>query len=208
MIVTRAFLEKLFSSFSLPLLYLFETPGLVPNDTLPSGVSEEEVAYICAFVLCAGIYIFSADLSPAGFRDDGIGHSFNSPPPNTGLSGNGYVEVETALVRLDKFWAPNASFPVWSQYPIIQDPGSYWNIGYDAIVCVKMYEPWIVQIYNSSLGVPTTMTIVRKSATADFETDYGKGDPYLDSYTQALNYTGKDSAYYNGYAGGFSFERC
>jgi len=143
--------------------------------------------------------------------DDKLAHSFYSPPPNTGLSGNGYVEMETALVRLDKFWAPNASFPVWSRYP--QIPGgestpSDWNIGYDAIVCVKMYEPWIVQIYNSSLGVPTTMTIVRKSATADFEPGCGDGGPCLDSYTQALNYTGKDSAYYIGYADGFSLERC
>jgi len=54
-------MEKLFSSFSLPLLDIKEPPGLSPNDTLPSGVSEEEVGYIGAFILCTGISIFSAE---------------------------------------------------------------------------------------------------------------------------------------------------
>jgi hypothetical protein len=80
-IVTRALLEKLFSSFSLPLPDEFKTPNLSflsSNDTLPSGVSEEEVAYIGAFVSCAGISIFSADPAPAGFWDNGVAHSFHS----------------------------------------------------------------------------------------------------------------------------------
>ena len=58
MIVTRAFLENLFSSFSLPLPDVFKTPDvaiLSPNDTLPSSVSEEEVAYTGALILCASI---------------------------------------------------------------------------------------------------------------------------------------------------------
>jgi len=206
-IVARAFLEKLFSSFSLPLPDLFKTPNLSllhANETLPSGVSEEEVGYIGALVLCASISILSADLAPAPFADDGMAHSFVSPPPTTGESGNEYVEMETVLVRLNEGWAPNASFPIRSLTPTTEtQPSAGMDIGYDAIVCVKMYEPWVVQIYNSSLGIPTTMTIVGKSATADFEMDYENREPY----TQALNYTGKDSAYYIGYAGGFSFER-
>jgi len=208
-IVARAFLEKLFSSFSLPLPDQFKTPDpspTSPNDTLPSGISEEEVGYISAFALCASISILSADLAPAPFVDDGLAHSFFSPPPTTGESGNEYVEMETILVRLDEGWAPKASSPVWSWNSIVagHEVSPSMHVSYDAIVCVKMYEPWIVQIYNSSLGVPTTMNIVGKSATADFQTDYRNREPY----TEALNYTGKDSAYYNGYAGGFSFERC
>ena len=57
-IVTRAFLENLFSSFSLPLPDVFKTPEvplLGPNEKLPSGVSEEEVVYAGALILCAGI---------------------------------------------------------------------------------------------------------------------------------------------------------
>ena len=182
------------------------TPILGPNDTLPSGVVEEEVAYAGAPVLCAGISIFSADLAPAWFLDDGNAHSFDSLTPTTGESGNGWVGIEIALVRVDNNYGRsfNMSFPVWGR-PTVVFGGGY-QVGYDAVVCVKMYEPWIVQIYNSSLGVPTTMNIVGKSASTDFETDVGNKGPRLDSYTRALNSIGKDTAYYVRYAGGFSFE--
>ena len=54
----RAFLEKLFSSVSVPLPEQFTLPNpslLNPNDTLPSSVTEEELGYVGAFLLCAGI---------------------------------------------------------------------------------------------------------------------------------------------------------
>jgi len=144
-----------------------------------------------------------ADLSPAGFWDNGAAHSFHSLTPIMGESGNGWVGTETVLVRLNNSYAPNANFPVWSEESIEDASGFSSRIGYDAVVCVEMYEPWIVQIYNSSLGVPTTMTIVDKSASTDFETDYGKRGPHLDSYTRALNSTGKVSAYYVRYVDSF-----
>jgi len=200
----RALLEELFSSFSLPLPDQFKTPDFmspVYGNGLPSGVIEEEVAYVCAFILCAGIPVFAANLAPATFLNDGRAHSFKSLLPTMGESWNGWVEVETVLIRLDERYAPNASFPVW-------DMEEFSRVGYDAVVCVRMYEPWIVQIYNSGLGVPTTMNIVGKSASTDFEMGYGKRDPHLDSYTRALNSTGKDLAFFAGYAGSFSFERC
>ena len=117
-------------------------------------------------------------------------------------SGNEWVEIGIVLVRLDSYWAPNASFSVWSKS--LHDIG---RVGYDAVVCVEMYEPWIVQIYNSSFGVPTTMAIVGKSATTDFEPDDGNRGPHLDSYTRVLNSTDKSTAFYVRYAGGFPFER-
>jgi len=208
-IVTKAFLENLYSSFSLPLPDTFKTSEFVfvsPNDTLPSSVSEEEVAYVGAFVLCAGISIFSADLAPAKFEDDGRAHSLEVHMPFDIESGNGWIGTETVLVRLEDSYAPNASFPVWSEDPIGDASGFSSRIGYDAAVCVEMYESWIVQIYNSSLGVPTTMAIVCKSATTDFEPDDGNTGPRLDSYTRALNSTGKTVPYYFRYASGFSFE--
>ena len=206
----RAFLENLFSSVSLPLPDVFKTPAvplLSPNDTLPSGVSKEELAYIGAFVLCASISIFSADIAPVWFQDNGMAHSTGSYSPTVGELGNGWVGVETVLVRLNNSYAPNATFSVWNADPIEDASGFSSRIGYDAVVCLEMCEPWIVQIYNSSLGVPTTMAIVGKSATTDFETDDGNTGPHLDSYTRALNSTGKDPTYYVRYAGGFSFER-
>ena len=199
-IVTRALLEELFSSFSLPPPDVFKVgpgvPLLIPNDTLPSGISDEEVAYVCAFVLCAGISIFSADLAPAQFENNGRAHSFDSLVPFINESWNGWVGIETVLVSLDNYFAPNATFPVWGTGSTFAYPdGANTRVGFDAVVCVKMYEPWIVQIYNSSLGIPTTMTIVGKSASTDLETDDGNRGPHLDSYTRALNSTGKDPAY-------------
>ena len=135
------------------------------------------MAYFCAFVLCAGIFIFSADLAPARFEDGGTAHSFHSYMLTACKSGNGRAGVETVLVCLDNMFAPNANFPVWGVDP----ERSTSRIGYDAVVCVQMCEPWIVQIYNSSLGVPMTMAIVGKSGTTDFETDYGNRGPHLDS---------------------------
>jgi len=221
-IITRAFLENLYSSFSLPLPDEFKTPKgplLSRNDTLPfnfgeeevayvgamlpSGISEEEVAYVGAFVLCTGITIFNADLSPVQFGDTGWTHMLHDYSLTTSGSGNGWVGLETALVRLSDPYAPGATFPVWST---VQERPTI-LIGYDAVVCVEMCEPWIVQIYNSSLGIPTTMSIVNKSATTDFETDDGNRGPRLDSYTRVLNSTDKDLAYSVRYAGSFSFER-
>lgn len=51
-IVPRALLEKLFSSFSLPLPETFKTPDLAflsPTDSLPSNVSRDDVAYVGVF---------------------------------------------------------------------------------------------------------------------------------------------------------------
>ena len=201
MIVTRAFLENLFSSFSLPLLDVPPSfPPLGPGDALPSGISEEGAAYTSTFIVCAAIYIFSADLAPVRANDDGVTHTSIS---FTREWGNGWLGVETVLIRLNNSYTPNMTFPIWSADPIEDASGFSSRIGYDAAVCVELYEPWIVQTYNSSLGVPTTMTIVGKSASTDFETDDGNRGPHLDSYTRALNSTGKESAFFVRYVGSF-----
>ena len=149
----------------------------------------------------------NAEPPAAGFWDNGVAHSFHSVPAIKGESGNGWVGVETVLVRLNNSYTHTASFPVWSTDAIVDASGFSSRIGYDAVVCVEMYEPWILEIYNSSLGVPTTMAIVNKSASTDFETDDGSRGPHLGSYVRALNSTGKYSAYQIRYAGILSLER-
>ena len=147
-----------------------------------------------------------ADLAPALIPNYGLAHSFHNFEYITGESGNGWVMVETVLVRVNKRYAPNSKFSVSHEFPNERVSTIFIDVGYDAVICAETYEPWIVQIYNSSLGVPTTMAIVGKSATTDFETDYGDRGPYLDSYTRTLNSTGKDTAFRIGYAGSFPFE--
>lgn len=198
MIVAKTLMERLFSSFSLSLPDIFETPtiSLSPNDSLPSTVSEGEVAYIGTFASYVDDTVFHAHPVLAGFWDNGVAHSFHSLTPIKGEAGNGWVATEIVLVRLNDSYVKAASFPVYSEDSIVDASGYNSRIGYDAVVCVEMYEPWIVEIYNSSLGVPTTMRIVSKSSSTDYETDDERIGLHLDSYTRALNSTGKDAAYY------------
>jgi len=181
-IVTRAFLEDLFSTLSLPLPDVFKTPGapfLSPNDALPPvSVRKRWPALVRSSCVPA---FLCANLSPAGFEDNGVAHSFHSYMPIAGESGNGWVWVETVLVCLTNDCVPNAISPVWSADPTINPPEL--SIGYDVVFCVEICEPWIVQIYNSSLCIPMTMSIVDKSGTTDFETDDGNRGPDLDSDT-------------------------
>jgi hypothetical protein len=212
-IITRALLESLFSSFSLTLPEQFKTPDLSPldpTDSLPSSVSKEEVAYIGMFVSGAGSSAFRTDPAPAKFWDNGVAHSFHSLTPTTGQAGNGWVGTETVLVRLNNSYTHTAQFPVYGEEAIVDASGFNSRIGYDSVVCVEVYEPWVVEIYNSSLGVPKTMGIINKFASADFETDRGRRGVRLDSYTRLLNSTGKDAAYYVRYGSGISasLERC
>jgi len=203
-IVTKSLLEKLFSSFSLPLPPIFEFPvfpALGANDPLPLGVNKEELSYIGALVSRAGISMFSADPAPAGFEDDGLPHSFESLLDTGDDKKNGWIGMEVVLVRLNNSYAHSANFPVWSADPIVDASKFSSRIGYDAAVCVEMYEPWIVEIYNSSLGIPTTMSVVSKSASTDFEADDGNTGPYLDSYTRVLHSAGKGPAYSIRYVG-------
>jgi hypothetical protein len=38
-------------------------------------------------------------------------------------------------------------------------------IGHDAAVCLELYEPWVLETYNNSIGVPTTIGIINKGNT-------------------------------------------
>jgi len=204
-IVTRALLEELFSSFSMSLPDKFKTPNLSflsSNDSLPASVNQSDVAYIGMFVSRANSSMSRADTASAGFWDNGVAHSFHSLTPVMGEAGNGWVGTEIVLVRLNNSYTPNAKFPVYGETSAVDASGFNSRIGYDAVVCVEVYEPWIVEIYNSSLGVPTTGGIISKSPSTDFEADRRNRGPHLNSYTRALNSTGKDSAYHVRYIQG------
>jgi len=66
------------------------------------------------------------------------------------------------------------------------------QMGHDAVVCVQMYEPWIVEAYNTSTG-STTLGIVGKG---DGSTPSGKIRGTQMANTRYLNATGKDIAFY------------
>lgn len=64
-------------------------------------------------------------------------------------------------------------------------------------MCLQVYEPYIIQVYNSSIGLPNTVNITSRSA--DFQpSDREKmlGAPLSDSaVTRKLNSTGLRNVY-------------
>jgi len=80
----------------------------------------------------------------------------------TGQDGNGWVSIETVLVRLNNSYAPRATFPVWGDSLVIN--GTESKIGYDAAVCVEVFEPYVLETFNSS-ALPYSTRIVGKTST-------------------------------------------
>lgn len=66
------------------------------------------------------------------------------------------------MVRLNTTYAPNGNFSVYSDLPVLTKTGEESRIGYDAAVCVELYEPYIVETYNSTVGLPSSTGIISK----------------------------------------------
>jgi len=67
--------------------------------------------------------------------------------------------MENILVRLNTSFAPNGTFGIKGDSVPDKD-GFATFIGYDAAVCLELYEPWVLEVYNSSVGFPSSMRIV------------------------------------------------
>ena len=102
--------------------------------------------------------------------------------------------MENILVRLNTSFAPNGTFGLKGDSLPDKD-GIATFIGYDAAVCLELYEPWVLDVYNSSAGSPSTMRIVDKAAEIkDMNTEKIKekrlGKPVSDPLVKrALNST-------------------
>lgn len=79
----------------------------------------------------------------------------------SGNDDTGFVSLELVLVRLNTTYAAQGQFPILGP-PIVNGTGTVTNIGYDAAVCIEVFEPWIVDVYNNTAGSPTTLGIVEK----------------------------------------------
>ncbi|KAG6850014.1 hypothetical protein H0H93_002463 [Arthromyces matolae] len=77
-----------------------------------------------------------------------------------GADGKGWISIEEVLVRLNTSYTPNGTFSRKSDQSVPDAQGNPTWIGYDAAVCVELFEPWIVEVYNSTTGLPTTLRIV------------------------------------------------
>ncbi|KAG6816866.1 hypothetical protein H0H87_002187 [Tephrocybe sp. NHM501043] len=111
----------------------------------------------------------------AAFYNNGVGHSFFSRPVSMGGDGKGWISIEEVLVRLNTSYTPNGKFARKSDHSTPDAQGNSTWIGYDAAICVELFEPWIVEVYNSTIGQPITMRIVepgnevRSKETADLD---------------------------------------
>ena len=121
------------------------------------------------------IYTAPIQITPsAPFWNNGVAHSISSFPLSMGQDGTGFVTIENTLVRLNTSYAPHGAFPVLSKETLPDENGTATFIGYDAVVCLELYEPWVLDVYNSSVGLPASFRIV------------GKGPSVTDMNTQLV----------------------
>lgn len=71
-----------------------------------------------------------------------------------GDEGVGWISIEWVLVRLNTTYSPNGSFAAYSTESVLDANGTETRIGYDAAVCLELYEPYVVETYNSTTGLP------------------------------------------------------
>jgi len=110
-----------------------------------------------------------------------------------GGAGNGWAGVEIVLVRLNNSFVPSGQFPVFSEVPGIDAGGRETRIGYDAAVCVELYEPWVIEVfYNPDLRLVATVRIVEQANSIKSvlgEQNIGVG--HKGGVPRVLNSTGK-----------------
>ncbi|KAF8890375.1 hypothetical protein BD779DRAFT_1610820 [Infundibulicybe gibba] len=125
----RATLRSLFDSFKLPLPAEFEAP-----------VNGSKV-------------LQKNDTFPVGLdvAATSLGISFSG----NGEDGNGWVTLESVLVRLNTTYTPNGKFGKLSN--MTDDTGQQTPIGYDSAICLELYEPWILETFNQTTGLPTSI---------------------------------------------------
>ena len=136
-----------------------------------------------------------------GYRYDEEGVTLRSQlddhyDDGTVTENQGWTTVETLLVRFNKNSATSGRFPVEFN---LTWPGKYGlttRMGYDAVVCVQKYEPWIVEAYNTSTSSPSALRIVGAGNGSISLSPDGKirRAPITDT-TRYLNATGKYPAF-------------
>ncbi|KAK0216238.1 hypothetical protein IW262DRAFT_1449725 [Armillaria fumosa] len=181
----RKTMNTLFSSFGLPNLSSGLETNVThifhPNDTLPSTVDVNDTAFA------------------ANFFDNGVAHTLKSKPITMGEEGFGWISIEWVLVRLNTTYALNGTFATHSDEYMLDENGKETWIGYDAAVCLELYEPYIVETYNSTTGVPLSTGIIsqNKEITTDSSVEEKRaGNPVTGSNVKRqLNSTGLKDVY-------------
>jgi hypothetical protein len=148
------------------------------NDTLPPSLNVADTAI--GGTRCLHFTSDSPDMYLGAFYDTGDAHSFMSTPLSLGMycvtvsgylpdwcshvgpsqEGHGFITIEHVLVRLNTSYTPAGKFLQTSDISIPDKNGKPSFIGYDAAVCLQLFEPWILEMYNSTTSLPHSIQLV------------------------------------------------
>ena len=190
------FLRGLFAEYGMPLPVSLTKPDLTlrdPNDAIPAEIDPSEISYLSEFLFSLSTPFTSDSHTAVKWWNNGVAHSFHTRTIlDTGAIG--WTTVETVLIRLNTTYTPSGVFPVYSNVTTDTN-GLPTSIGYDAAVCVERYEPWVVEVYNTTVGSPTTLRIIEKfNGNTSLPSGKIRGNPL--ETTRYLNTTGKNPAFY------------
>ena len=130
------------------------------NDTIPSIIDSSKMSYLSEFLIPSTSFM-SDSRTAVQWANNGVAHSFHiCTILDTG--DEVWMTVKTVLIQLNTSLTPSSHFPVYSNESVPDANGVEIRIGYDAAVCMEMYEPWIIKAYNTSVGSPTILRIVKK----------------------------------------------
>jgi len=163
------------------------------KDTIPSNIDNSTISYIGGFLSVPLIFLCINPHTTVKWPDNGEGVSLHTITNYNHFyreSDQEWTAIDTVLVRFDTMYTPSGHFPVY-----LNTSKSVFSIGYDVVVCVQKYEPWILETYNASIVSPSALRIVEKGDinTSPAPSGNVRGAPI--NNTRYLRTTGKDFAF-------------
>ena len=108
--------------------------------------------------------------------------------------------METFFVQLNTSRTPSGRFPVYATTQVIEVPPDMIDVrvGYDAVVCLQRYEPWIVEAYDTYTGTSSILRVVKEGNDSSPPSGDIRGAQVAN--TRYLNKTGKDLVFKESYS--------
>ncbi|CAE6481730.1 unnamed protein product [Rhizoctonia solani] len=144
-----------------------------PGDEPTPGVRESDVGMV------------------AKWWDNGVAHQFRSEALDRGDAGNGWTMLEIVLVRLNETYTPMGQFP---QYVPGGDAATRTRIGLDAALCVSEISAHMLDSYNNTAGLPTTLGYLYDGAAFNTTGKKMEGE-WLKGPQRGINSAGKWAAF-------------
>ncbi|CAE6420807.1 unnamed protein product [Rhizoctonia solani] len=151
------------------------TSYLDPGDEPPAGVRESDVAMM------------------GKWWDNGVAHQFRSEALDRGDGGHGWTILEIILVRLNETHTPLGQFP---QYVPGGDVFTGTRIGLDAALCISEIRPYMLDAYNNTAGLPTTLGYIYDGGSFNTTGKKMEGE-WLKGVQRGLNSSGKWAPFAN-----------